>query len=176
MKVVILSDIHDHIWNLDRALELCRDCGVLICCGDLCAPFIMKRLAEGFAGDIHVVFGNNDADLFRITRTASGYGERVKLHGEWADVEIGGKRFGVNHFDYIAREIAPSGHFDVICFGHNHIREITQVGATLLLNPGPVMGVKFDQGTPVATEASFMIYDTESGETDTRFIPVPSLS
>ena len=172
MKIAILSDIHDHLWNLDAALASLDEAEVLICCGDLCSPFVMARLGQGFAGEIHVVFGNNDADLFRITRIAGTFGGRVHLHGELADLTLGGQRIAANHFDNIAREIAASGRFDVVCFGHNHQWEVSRVEtaerSVLLLNPGPIMGVKFEQGRPVPTEASFMIYDTERGHVNRR--------
>jgi hypothetical protein len=67
---------------------------VLICCGDLCSPFVMDLLAR-FPGQIHIVFGNNDADLFRITRKSS---ERVRVHGEFFETVLDGKKIAVNHF------------------------------------------------------------------------------
>ncbi|MDX2283205.1 MAG: metallophosphoesterase family protein [Bacteroidia bacterium] len=168
MRIAILSDIHDHVWNASAALRFVRDCPELICCGDLCSPFVMKLLVQEFPGEIHVVFGNNDADLFRITQLAQQGGGRVHLHGELALLNRGGKRIAVNHFDYIAREIAEADRYDVVCFGHNHQREITRLNAgephLLLLNPGTLMGVRFSQGQPVPAEATFMIYDTEAHE------------
>jgi len=46
MQLAILSDTHDNIWKLDTALILMADADVLIHCGDLCAPFVVKRLGE----------------------------------------------------------------------------------------------------------------------------------
>ena len=63
MRVAVVSDIHDNIWNLDKALKLVADAAVLLCCGDICSPFTLKMLAEGFPGPVHVVFGNNDGDV-----------------------------------------------------------------------------------------------------------------
>lgn len=167
MKLLILSDIHDHLWKLGRILtEVSAD--ALICCGDLCSPFVMARLANDFKGPIHMVFGNNDADQFRITRIAMTFGEGVYLHGELGQIEIDGLKIVINHFDYIARDIAASGLYDVVCFGHNHQREIDHIRVgkkeVHLINPGPVMGVKFDQGTPIAVASSFAVFDTQSRE------------
>ncbi len=177
MKIALLSDIHDHIWNLDAALASIDEAGVLLCCGDLCSPFIMARLADGFPGEIHVVFGNNDADLYRITAVAARHEGRVHLHGEMADVGLGGKRIAVQHYNNIARAVAASGHYDVVCFGHNHRREVSWLKAggreVLLLNPGPLMGVTFAQGKAAPTEATFMIYDTVSEEVTTYAVQPP---
>ena len=45
MKIAVFSDTHDNIWKLERALGLMKNADVLIHCGDLCSPFVMKRLA-----------------------------------------------------------------------------------------------------------------------------------
>ncbi|MEM7368672.1 MAG: metallophosphoesterase family protein [Bacteroidota bacterium] len=166
MNIAILSDIHDHIWNLDKVLEHCASADALICCGDLCSPFIIKRLGDGFEKEIHLVFGNNDADLFRITRLAHPFGDRLHLYGEMGTFEIGGRSFALNHFPQISEAMAASGQYDVVCYGHNHIRDIRKmvIGQQdiLLINPGPVMGVKFEKGRPTPTEASFALLETEN--------------
>jgi len=140
MQIGILSDIHDNILNLRKALQVLQGVPVLLCCGDLCSPFIVDELGKGFAGgDVHIVFGNNDGDLFRITTKAAAY-PHLHLHGELCDIEVGGQRVAMNHFDEIARGLAESMTYDVVCFGHNHQSEISRVGQTLLINPGEVFG------------------------------------
>ena len=156
MKIGILSDIHDNIWKLDAALEVLRNVDMILCCGDLCSPFIIPRLAEGFDRDIHIVFGNNDGDLFRISQQAAKY-PHVHLHGEFVSLEIGGQSFAMTHFDNIARELAAGQGFDVVCFGHNHCLEVSQEGETLLINPGEIMG-----GLSQDQVSSLVIYDTET--------------
>src|SRR5574341_991152 len=109
MKIAILSDIHDNVWKLAAALPGMQNTEVMICCGDLCSPFIVGLLAEGFKDrPIHIVFGNNDGDLFRITQNASK-SPRVQLHGALYQDEIGGKRIAVNHYPDIALAIAAAG-------------------------------------------------------------------
>ncbi len=157
MKIGVVSDIHDHLWNLTAALKPLSEADVLLCCGDLCSPFVIPQLAT-FHGDVHIVFGNNDADLYRITLNAAKH-PNVQLHGEWFEGEFDGQRFGMNHFDYLARNIAASGRFDVVCFGHNHVREVSQEGKTTLINPGPILGAKFTAGWQ-EVEPSFAMYDT----------------
>jgi putative phosphoesterase len=161
VKVGILSDIHDNIWNLATALTGLQEAETLICCGDLCSPFIIGLLAEGFPDrPIHIVFGNNDADLFRITANARKHAH-VRLHGEFFQGELGGQRFAVNHFDNIAQPIAASGQYDVVCYGHNHIFKIEPVGQTLTINPGAIMG--YDPGNKKDIPSTFVIYDSKTG-------------
>jgi uncharacterized protein len=159
MLIAVLSDIHDNLWKLDAALPFLRDCDVMICCGDLCSPFIIDELAQGFPKDVHIVFGNNDADLFRITGKLKKF-PNVHLHGELCEIELGGKRFAVNHFDYLARPIAKSGLYDVVCFGHNHEFEITRYEQTLAINPGAILGAKFPGGKRQDTPSTFVTYET----------------
>src|SRR6185312_2428284 len=162
MKIAILSDIHDNLWTLDVALASLDDCDEMICCGDLCSPFVIDELGTGFRRPIHIVFGNNDADLFRITSKLQKY-SNIRLYGELCEGTFAGKRFAVNHFDYIARPIAQSGRYDVICFGHNHEFEIMRYGSTLALNPGSILGAKFSKGRQ-DTDPTFLVYDTAADE------------
>jgi len=157
MNVAILSDIHDQVPNLKKALDGCLGADTLVCCGDLCSPFIAKELGQGFAGPIHVVFGNNDGDRFRIAAHAAKF-PHLQFHGEYAELTLGGKRFSVNHFDNIGRAIASGGRYDVVCFGHNHQFEITPCGPTLIINPGEVYG-------GLSGQATCVLYDTDSGQT-----------
>ena len=165
MRVGILSDIHDNLWNLAAAIRALSDADALICCGDLCSPFVIDELAK-FGKDIHVVFGNNDADLYRITLKAAKK-PNLHLHGELFEASLDGQRFGVNHFDYIARPMAKSGAYDVVCFGHNHELEIAREAACLLLNPGPIMGAKFSSGAWEDVPPSFLLYDTRTRRVST---------
>jgi hypothetical protein len=161
MKIAVLSDIHDNIWKLEDALKQMQEAEQLICCGDLCSPFIVGLLADGFPqGHIHIVFGNNDADLFRITQNAGRFPDRITLHGAFAELNLGGKRFAVNHYPEIAVGLAASGQYDVVCFGHNHHYEVTRYGSTLAVNPGPIMG--YDPVHHKDVEATFILYYTET--------------
>ena len=157
MRVAVLSDIHDNLWNLAAAIDYVRAAEVLICCGDLCSPFVMDQLAR-FPGQVHIVFGNNDADLFRITRKSS---DRVRVYGEFFETVLDGRKVAVNHFDYIARPIAASGLYDMVCYGHNHEFSVARIGRTLAINPGPIMGARFPGGKWEDVAATFVVVDTQ---------------
>jgi putative phosphoesterase len=162
MKIGILSDSHDQVWNLRAALAaLDREAQLLIHCGDLCSPFIVPLLAEGFGGPVHAVFGNNDADRYRLQLQAAR-SERVRLEGESWLGELGGKRFAVQHFDDLARPLAASGEFDVVCFGHNHRLEVERVESTWLINPGTILG--WDPGARADVDPTFVVFDTERNQ------------
>ncbi len=153
MIIAVMSDIHDNIWNLEDALTQARAAGAeaLIFCGDFCAPFTLTQLAQEFGGPVHCVFGNNDGDPRLLVQNALAAGN-VTLHGQYAELILGGRRIAVNHYPEIARRIAETAQFDLVCYGHNHLARVERIGQTILANPGEVMG-RF--GAP-----SFGLYDT----------------
>ncbi|MCF8062181.1 MAG: metallophosphatase family protein [Deltaproteobacteria bacterium] len=155
MHIVICSDIHDNIWKLDTMLHQAAGCGALIFCGDFCAPFTLSQIGEGFAGPVHVVWGNNDGDKWLLTRNAHASGN-VTLHGDFAELEIGGRSIAVNHYPGIAAPLAASQVYDAVFYGHDHTPRNERIGPTLLLNPGEVMGR--------LGKSTFALYDTETGE------------
>jgi len=189
MRIAVISDIHDNVWKLEAALGKIREQKpeALICCGDLCSPFIVGLLKNGFPGPVHIVFGNNDADLFRITQQAIP--ERMMFHGEFAefvvengqlltrrelmerekadrffDPAIVDKRIAVNHFNYLARPIAASGKYDVVFYGHNHQHRHERMGQIDIINPGAIMGYNPSaDGEKKNIASTYIIYDTTDG-------------
>ncbi|HZD58070.1 MAG TPA: YfcE family phosphodiesterase [Anaerolineales bacterium] len=157
MRIAILSDIHDNVWNLAAALEGVKNTDAMIVCGDLCSPFVIAQMANEFPGPIHIVFGNNDGDLYRITNVGAKY-SNVHLHGEYFQGEMGGKLFAANHYQDIALALSESEKYDVVCYGHNHIYKTETVGRTLAINPGTVMG--YDPVHKTEVPATLVIYDT----------------
>ena len=162
MIIAILSDIHDHRARLRQALALAAGCDMMICCGDLCSPFIMHDLGNGFSNPIHIVFGNNDGDQYRLTTAAAAY-PHIVLHGEVAQLEVERLKIAVTHFDSIAAMLSTSPAYDVICFGHNHRYQVEQKENTLLINPGEIMG-------ELTGEASLVCFDTASRQVEKMVI------
>jgi uncharacterized protein len=157
MRIGVISDTHDHLHNLQPALAyLAAETEVLLHCGDLCSPFVMDPLAK-YPGPVHIVFGNNDADLFRITRKSS---DRVQVHGELLQIELDGVRIAINHYDNIAQPLARSGMYDLVCFGHNHRFSLATCDGAIALNPGTLMGAAFGPGGWERVPPTFAIFDT----------------
>ncbi len=142
MKLAIISDTHDNIWKLEDAMPHLRSADAIIHCGDLCAPFMVKRLVEGLPGKpVHIVWGNNDGDPYLISKVADSFPE-IQIHGQLAQLVLEEVRIGVNHYPEIARDLARSGSYDLVCYGHDHTAHEMMVGDCLLLNPGELMGMK----------------------------------
>lgn len=141
MKLAILSDSHDNIWALDQAAGAIGQAEAVIHCGDLCSPFMIPRLAHSANGrPVHIVWGNNDGDKRLLMLQASKVGN-VEIHGDIAELELGGLRIAVNHYPEVARALAKSNQYDLVCYGHDHTAHEERLGDTLLLNPGEVMGL-----------------------------------
>ena len=139
MKIAVLSDSHDNIWNLERLLPELKDTGLLIHCGDLCAPFTLQMIAEGFQGPVHVTLGNNDGDVFLLSRMAAKY-PQVTLYVPSGEIEVDGQRLAFVHYPHFGEGLAALGRYDAVFYGHNHQPQVQTVGRTVLANPGQVLG------------------------------------
>jgi uncharacterized protein len=150
VKIGVISDSHDHLENLGRVLDRLRADGVetVLHCGDFCAPFILYEL-EGMGVPVHGVFGNVDGDRHLMTRIALRELGNVELHGETAEIQVGGIRIAMNHFPSLAEGLAHTGRFDLVAYGHTHDADLRRVGQCVLLNPGEVMGRKGAPGWAV---------------------------
>jgi putative phosphoesterase len=156
VRIAILSDVHDNLWQLETLLAgLVAD--ALIFCGDFCAPFTLAQIAQGFAGPVHVVFGNNDGDQFLLAQVAANF-DHVTLHGQFAELELEGRKVAVTHYPQLGEALARGGVYDLVCHGHSHERVVEQVGETLRVNPGEVMG-RFGLST-------YALYDTATGQAE----------
>jgi hypothetical protein len=154
MKLAVLSDSHDNIWKVRAAIPHILKTDVLLHCGDLCSPFMIKELAEPLRDlPIHIVWGNNEGDPYTIGKVAQSFAN-VQLHGMLAEVEIGKLRVAVNHYPRVAEGLAKSGAYDLVCYGHDHEARDERVGECLMLNPGELMGMN--------NPSSFAIVDVET--------------
>lgn len=161
MKIGVISDSHDRIENLRKAIEIMEKEGVaeLIHCGDFTAPFMLKEL-EKFPGNVHCVFGNIN-DEYRSTKVAEN-SENLNLYGKDFEIEINDKNIGAVHFPKMARFMALSGEFDIVFYGHSHDKKKEEIKGTFLVNPGELMGRKGKPG--------FAIYDTKENKIEFKGI------
>lgn len=154
-RIALLSDSHDNLPALRKALTQVQESGAttLLHMGDLSAPFVVNELGNAFDGPIHIVFGNNDADL-RLIQVNASKSPQITLHGIYAEVEIEDKRLAMIHYPEPARRIAESGALALVGYGHNHTRKIERIGATWLVNPGELLGLMGDK--------TWALYDTDA--------------
>lgn len=136
MIIGIISDSHDHLDNLQKTVDLFRERRVehIIHAGDFTSPFtwrVLKHFEGGFTG----IFGNNDGERVLMRKLS---GERV--YTQPYKLTLDGKRIVVMHEPDVVDDLAASGHFDLIVYGHTHVPEIRRENNTLIVNPGELCG------------------------------------
>lgn len=145
MKIGVISDSHDRLPPLRRAIKLFRrmDVQAIIHAGDLVAPFTAQYLTSPDVPKslpVHVIYGNND-------------GEKAGLKNVLPQIIDGpimldcqGKQILVHHFiDWLSpQQIAEA---DIVITGHTHELVNETRDGKLFLNPGECCGWLTDRCT-----------------------------
>jgi len=157
MKIAIISDSHDNITNIYKFLDYAKKQNVemIIHCGDVCAPSVLKELGEKFLGQIHIVYGNVDGDKDMMEKIAKGF-DYVTIHGIVGEIKVDDKKIAFTHYPDKGRELAESGKYNYVFYGHNHKPWQELVGNTQLINPGTLAGL--------FAKATFALWDTNERE------------
>lgn len=154
-QIALLSDTHDAAKNLRWAIEEVRRRGLreIVFCGDLKSPEMLTHF-EGFR--FAMVLGNADRDEAGIRAKAA------ELFGPEAiamtlELELGGKKIAVAHgHTRSLTELIEAGRYDYVIHGHTHRRRDDTVGATRVINPGALGGIKRES-------RSFCLFDPKRG-------------
>jgi len=162
MKVAVLSDIHDHIWNLEKVLKQIKDkVKVVIFCGDLCAPFTAPLLSKANV-PVYACLGNVDEDHLWMKEKGGKNIHWTALAPEFGQVKLGGRKIAFCHYPRLAELLAKSGKYDAVFHGHTHFSRNEKHGKAILVNPGAVCGIQ--KGLPGI--ASYAIYDTKTNSAE----------
>ena len=157
MIIAVMSDSHDNIWNLRKALAIIQKegAGLIIHCGDFVAPFMLTELDQPGI-QVHGVFGNNDGDKYLLTKLSLTALTNITFHDPVGQVDINGFKIGFTHHGIVGEGLASGDNFNIVCYGHSHEYLCKEIGRTILLNPGEVMG---KDGFP-----GFCLVDTSTAE------------
>ncbi len=156
MKILILSDIHDNIWNLQKVIDEQKGrIDALITLGDYCAPFIGRYLKE-FDVPSYACLGNNDEDQIGLAKLSGENFAWTFLAREYGEVELDGKKIAFCHYPRLAELLAETNEYDFVLHGHTHRAREEKRGETLLVNPGAVCGIVSGKPGP----ASYAVLDT----------------
>lgn len=139
MKIAIMSDSHDNVENLRKAVDIANknNCEYLLHLGDIVSPFSAKELGE-FNGIVYAVFGNNDGEhqgLISVFNRFGGNIERAPFK-----LELENKKIVLMHEPYLLDELIISDQFDYIFYGHLHEIDLKTINNTTVLNPGELGG------------------------------------
>ena len=135
MIIGILSDTHDRAEWMAAGIRALQDAKAefLIHCGDIGH----QRCIDLLAGlPCAFVFGNTDFDRAGLARYAASID--VPCYGNFADLQLDGKRFAVIHGDdaRLKQRLLAAQEHDYLCQGHTHVPADTRIGRTRLINPG----------------------------------------
>lgn len=146
MKICILSDSHDRSELLASAAResIGQGAEVFLHCGDVVEPETLAAL-DALDRPIHLVHGNNRGDLSKLRGIASRPGSGIRYYGGEADFFLGERRIFLSHYPQRARQMAATGHWELLCCGHSHAAEIARIphadGEAIVVNPGTVGGI-----------------------------------
>lgn len=194
MKIGIISDTHDDIENVQRAIELLNTERVeyVIHAGDYIFPGIViefKKLNAKLIG----VLGNNDGEKVHLLKNFLNIGGELK--GEIGEIELDGLIFGIYHGTdkEVKEKLINSRKYDIIISGHTHKIEPPSLpsatnnrnekqsrnsnnnnhgrrGPTLVLNPGTAHK-KVESISGAFKEGGIIIFNTQTKEY--KFVDLP---
>ena len=171
MKICIVSDSHDNRFLLAAAVKDAQQRGAesVLHCGDVVAPTTL-RILNPIGLPVHVIHGNNTGDLYNMAKLAHDDDSVVRYHGQDAGIELHQRRIFIVHYPHYARAMGTTGDWDIVCCGHDHKAEISQIetikgSKTRFINPGTVGGV--------GAEPTYIMGDLETMEFEIVHVPIP---
>ena len=140
MIVGLVSDTHDNIYMIDKAVERLNEerVSLVLHAGDYVSAFTAKHF-EPLDATMIGVYGNNGAERDTLKRVYAEVGAEIR--GFFTEVDVEGLRVALFH-GHRKEDVdrAYGGDYDVIVSGHTHRTSIIEKAGMLVLNPGEVCG------------------------------------
>jgi len=165
MKLGIISDTHDNMPAIARAVELFNadSVEIVLHAGDFISPITaneFRKLKAPFIG----VFGNNDGDRLYLVKRFEKIG---RIYPDYHEFEFAGKRGVVMHEPKFIEgvvmhepkfidSLVKSGDYDLVVYGHTHEVDIRE-GETVVVNPGEACGWLTGRSTVVLLDSEEMV-------------------
>lgn len=152
MKIGIISDTHDHLDNIRKIIKIFKEKNVIqiLHAGDWVSPFTVRVFKESGV-DITGIFGNNDGDRILLNKISEG-----RIQNQPHKLIMENRKIILLHEPDIVTELAESGNFDLIVYGHTHSPEIRKIKNTLIINPGELCGWLAGKTTGSIVDLSLM--------------------
>ena len=163
MKIAIISDTHGNIANFKKAVNWLNknNISLILHCGDISTPETLEEIAKNFKGKIHYVFGNADNNQDAIRKTAKE-NPNIILYDQSGEIKIGNIKISFCHFPKLARELASTGRYNFVFYGHTHQPWEEELNGCRLINPGNLSNMLY--------KASFAVYDTKTEKLELKII------
>lgn len=144
MKIGIISDTHGDIVQVEKALEILKDCEYIIHCGDvlyhgprneLPKNYNPKKLAELLSTKDNIIYirGNCDSDVDEmvIKRDLKEKNRLLNL-GKYSIYAVHGYEETEEDRVNKAHELGS----DIVISGHTHIKVLKEKDGIIVINPG----------------------------------------
>lgn len=161
MKVVIVSDTHEGISNLEKFVSFAKKEKIkhLIHCGDANNKEKLKVLINAFEGEIFYVFGNADIEE-QILELKDN--PKIKIFKSFGEVKMDKLKIAFCHYPEKAEKLCKTKKYDFVFYGHTHKPWMRQIGDCILANPGNLAGLYY--------MATFAILDTKARTLSLRIL------
>ncbi|MBI2624564.1 metallophosphoesterase [Candidatus Parcubacteria bacterium] len=167
MTIGIISDTHDRLDTLERAVQTFKQHGVklVVHCGDWIAPFTVAKIVSLVRDELNCplkgVFGNNDGDLFYILTQNYAQGWNIEFSDTILELEFDGRKIAVYHGtdQAVTASLIASKRYAAVFTGHTHAPLNEAKDGILHLNPG---STSYLRNGSIIDEATVAVYDTEA--------------
>jgi len=138
MKIGIISDTHDNLPQIKKAVEIFNQEKVelVLHAGDFVSPFTFLEF-KNLNCPLKGVFGNNDGDKLYLQEKFKGIGE---LYPNSYQTILNHKNIIILHEEKLIDALAESQKYEVIIYGHTHHTDLRRNRKTLIINPGECGG------------------------------------
>ncbi len=139
MLVGLMTDTHENLDNIKKAVDIFNKKGVALVlhCGDIISPITYSAFKD-LKCSIRFVFGNNDGERPFLISKFQGLGE---FFNNGYKFELEDKKFIMMHEPVGIDELASSGNYDYVLYGHTHKQDIRNIGDTMIINIGETSGI-----------------------------------
>ncbi|WP_292461233.1 MJ0936 family phosphodiesterase [Methanothermococcus sp.] len=142
MKIGIMSDTHDYLPNIKKAVDIFNNKNVdmVIHCGDFVSLFVIKEF-ERLNARIVATYGNNDGERTKLKEWLKELNKENEID-DYLSFEADSLKFFVLHGtnNEILEAIIKSKKYDVVIYGHTHNRVFEEIDNVLVINPGECCG------------------------------------
>jgi hypothetical protein len=143
MKIGIISDTHDYLPNIKKAIDIFNDKNVdiVVHCGDFVSLFVIKEF-ERLNARIVATYGNNDGERVKLKEWLKELNDDNEID-DYLVFEADDLKFFVLHGtnNEILDAIVKSKDYNVVIYGHTHERIFEEMNdGVLVINPGECCG------------------------------------
>jgi len=156
MKLGIMSDSHEHLQNIAKAISIfnAEKVDLIFHCGDIISPITAAEFKKS-AAPIIFVYGNNDGEKLFLKKKFEECG--FIINRPPIEIEKAGKKILLMHEPDNLEALIKSEYFDLILYGHTHNIDLRN-GKTVVINPGETCGYLTARATIVLLDTKTMSY------------------